>query len=53
MVHVPLESLGLRPDQTYEVTDLLAGISYTWRGARNYVRLDPEDKVAHVFRVSR
>ncbi len=53
MLHVPLEKLGLKPDQSFEVTDLLAGVSYTWRGVRNYVRLDPSDRVAHVFRVSR
>src|SRR5690606_227796 len=53
MLHVPLEHLGISPDRTFEVTDLLSGVSYTWRGARNYVRLDPEDKVAHVLRVNR
>jgi len=53
MIDVPLAALGLSPSQTFEVTDLLVGISYTWRGVRNYVRLDPEDKVAHIFRVTR
>lgn len=53
MVEVPLDRMGLDPAQTFEVTDLLTGISYTWRGARNYVRLDPSERVAHVFRVSR
>ncbi|HEU5076929.1 MAG TPA: DUF3459 domain-containing protein, partial [Polyangiaceae bacterium] len=53
MIEVPLARLGLDPSRTFEVTDLLVGISYTWRGAKNYVRLDPETKVAHVFSVSR
>ena len=53
MVEVPLARMGLDPSQTFEVTDLLVGISYTWRGSRNYVRLDPKEKVAHIFRVSR
>jgi hypothetical protein len=31
---------------------LLTGARYTWRGARNYVRLDPSSgQVGHVFRV--
>lgn len=53
MVGVPLDKLGLGTDQSYEVTDLLTGTSYTWRGPQNYVRLDPQDKVAHVFRLGR
>jgi starch synthase (maltosyl-transferring) len=52
MVHVPLAELGLPDDATYMVQDLLTGVRYTWRGARNYVRLDPmTGQVGHVFRV--
>ena len=50
-VHVPLETLGLAPDAEYRVKDLLTGTSYTWRGSDNYVRLDPSDKVGHLFRI--
>jgi starch synthase (maltosyl-transferring) len=53
MIDVPLAAMGLSPSETFEVTDLLVGISYTWRGVRNYVRLDPREKVAHIFRISR
>jgi len=53
MIEVPLEELGIRPEEPYEMADLLSGARYTWRGARNYVRLDPVERVAHVFRVSR
>ena len=53
MVHVPLEDLGLRPDEPYVVVDLLTGARYTWRGRRNYVRLDPATQVGHVLRVER
>jgi starch synthase (maltosyl-transferring) len=42
---------GLSEDDGYEVEDLLTGTIYTWRGTRNYVRLDPAVQVAHVFRV--
>jgi len=54
MVHVPLADLGLTERDTYMVHDLLTGVRYTWRGARNYVRLDPNSgQVGHVFRVER
>jgi starch synthase (maltosyl-transferring) len=53
MVHVPLEDLGLSDDQMFEVEDLLTGIRHTWRGRRNYVRLDPSERVGHVLRLVR
>ena len=53
MVTVPLEQLGIGPNEPYEMSDLLTGARYTWRGAKNYVRLDPIERVGHVFRVSR
>jgi hypothetical protein len=33
--------------------DLLGGSRYTWRGRRNYVKLDPTERVAHVFKLTR
>ncbi|HEX6534228.1 MAG TPA: alpha-1,4-glucan--maltose-1-phosphate maltosyltransferase [Gemmatimonadaceae bacterium] len=51
MVHVPLERLDLAPDASYVVHDLLTGARYTWRGSRNYVRLDPGAQVAHILQV--
>jgi len=53
MIHVPVDELGIGEDQPYWVHDLLTGERYEWRGVRNYVRLDPEHKVAHVFRIIR
>ena len=54
MVHVPLTDLGLTENDAYVVHDLLTGTRYTWRGARNYVRLDAQaGQVGHVFRVER
>ena len=53
MVHVPLDALGLAPDAVYPVTDLLTGAQFRWRGARNYVRLDPAREPAHVLRLER
>jgi starch synthase (maltosyl-transferring) len=48
-VHVPYE-LGLRP--VFSVVDELApGSWYQWRLGRNYVRLEPGQRGAHVLRV--
>ena len=53
MIHVPLEQLGLGEEEMFEVEDLLTGIRHTWRGRRNYVRLDPSERVGHVMRLLR
>ncbi|HEX2874440.1 MAG TPA: alpha-1,4-glucan--maltose-1-phosphate maltosyltransferase [Polyangiaceae bacterium] len=53
MVDVPIAAMGLDANEAYEVNDLLTGARYTWRGARNYVKLDPNERVAHLFRVTR
>ncbi|HEX5580017.1 MAG TPA: alpha-1,4-glucan--maltose-1-phosphate maltosyltransferase [Gemmatimonadaceae bacterium] len=51
MVHVPLAELGLDENRDYVVEDLLTGVRYTWRGSRNYVRLDPGAEPGHVLRM--
>jgi starch synthase (maltosyl-transferring) len=51
MVHVPLELLGVDEGTGFEVEDLLSGERYTWRGRRNYVRLDPAIRVGQIFRL--
>ena len=53
MVHVPLAEMGIAPDEPYVVHDLITDTRFTWTGARNFVRLDPSDQVAHVLRVER
>jgi starch synthase (maltosyl-transferring) len=50
-VQLPLGAWGLTPHSTVEVLDLLSGERYFWRGEWNYVRLDPEDRVAHILQV--
>lgn len=51
MVHVPIADMGIADDEPYVVHDLLTGDRYTWRGVRNYVRLDPAFQAGHVLRV--
>jgi starch synthase (maltosyl-transferring) len=53
MVEVPLAELGLRRDEPFVIHDLLCGERYRWQGSRNYVRLDPVEKVGHVLRLER
>ncbi|HJR40446.1 MAG TPA: alpha-1,4-glucan--maltose-1-phosphate maltosyltransferase [Gemmatimonadaceae bacterium] len=53
VVHVPIEALGIGPHASFVVHDLMTGAHYTWRGARNYVRLDPAEQAGHVMRVER
>lgn len=48
-VAVDLKELGLAPEQSFPVHDLLTDAHYTWRGSRNYVELDPQRQPAHIF----
>ena len=52
-VSLDLEELGLEPGEPFQVHDLLTGARYRWHESRNFVRLDPRQVPAHVFRVSR
>jgi starch synthase (maltosyl-transferring) len=51
-VEMPLQALGFRADASYTVEDLLDGSRYAWKGSWNYVRLDPADRMAHIFVVT-
>ena len=50
---LPLEQLGLVPGEPFEVEELLAGRRERWCGPRHTVRFDPDDAVAHVWRIVR
>ena len=52
-VDVPIEQFGQMESDEYRVQDLLSGATYTWRGRRNYVELDPDSQPAHIFLVRR
>src|SRR5437660_809817 len=52
-VDVPIEQFGQIESDEYRVQDLLSGTSYTWRGRRNYVELDPNIQPGHIFLVRR
>jgi len=48
-VKLPLFDWKLPLDSIVEAEDLLWEETYTWRGEWNYVRLDPQSRVAHVL----
>jgi starch synthase (maltosyl-transferring) len=48
-VSIDLAALGVAPDTSYQVHDLLSGARYSWHGPRNYVRLDPSRTPAHIL----
>jgi starch synthase (maltosyl-transferring) len=52
-IDVPVEEFGWLEGETYQVHDLLTDERYLWRGTRNYVKLDPHTRPAHIFRIRR
>ena len=48
-----LAGLGISPDDAFQVHDLLGDARYTWRGARNFVELDPQQTPVHIFEIRR
>ena len=52
-IHVPVEEFGWMEGDTYQVHDLLTDERYLWKGTRNFVKLDPHTRPAHIFRLRR
>jgi starch synthase (maltosyl-transferring) len=52
-LNLDLDDLRLQEEQFYQVHDLLTDVRYVWRGARNFIRLDPGSIPAHIFNVVR
>ena len=50
-VHLDLDALGVEEGREFEVHDLITETTYVWRGSSSYVRLDPFEEPAHVFRI--
>ena len=46
-----LPDLGLAADAPFIARDLLTGVAFPWRGARNYVELRPGRQPGHVLRI--
>ncbi len=52
-ISVPLETFGFAEGETYQMHDLLDGNRYLWKGRENFVSLNPNGRIAHVFRIRR
>jgi starch synthase (maltosyl-transferring) len=52
-VDLDLDALGIAHDTTFQVHDLLTDAHFSWRGARNFVELVPDQMPAHIFDVRR
>ncbi|HWB88927.1 MAG TPA: alpha-1,4-glucan--maltose-1-phosphate maltosyltransferase [Acidimicrobiia bacterium] len=50
-VSLDLGAIGVEPESTFEVHDLLTERRYRWEGERNFIRLEPAGVPAHVFAV--
>ena len=46
---MPIWEMGINSRDLYIVEDLLDGARYRWRGEWNFVKLDPSERVAHIF----
>ncbi|GAB3076317.1 maltotransferase domain-containing protein [Corynebacterium aquatimens] len=47
-ITLDMEELGVAPSSSISVRDEISGETYQW-GMRNYVRLAPQENVAHIF----
>jgi starch synthase (maltosyl-transferring) len=52
-VRVPLEALGVGPDEPYQVHELISDERQLWRGPVQRIRLDPRREPAAIFRLER
>lgn len=52
-IDVPTGDLGIPPDSGYQAEDLLTGEVFSWRGARNFISLDPFRRIAHILRIKK
>ncbi|MBI4692973.1 MAG: alpha-1,4-glucan--maltose-1-phosphate maltosyltransferase [Gammaproteobacteria bacterium] len=52
-VTLDLDRLGIDAAQPFQVHDLLSSARFLWRGARNFVVLDPSQGPAHLFLLRR
>ena len=52
-IELPPDELGIRPDESYQVHDLITDARFFWRGGRNFVQLDPRTTSSHILRVRR
>jgi starch synthase (maltosyl-transferring) len=50
-VKVPVNELGIDPNQPYMVHDLLGDDKYIWHGERNYIEVNPRISPAYILKL--
>ncbi|MFN3562427.1 MAG: alpha-1,4-glucan--maltose-1-phosphate maltosyltransferase [Chloroherpetonaceae bacterium] len=50
-VRVPLERLEIQEGESYRVRELITNTEFVWNKAWNYIRLNPNELVAAIFRI--
>src|SRR5262249_38408523 len=53
LVDVPIGELGIAPDASYRMRELLTDAVYEWRGGGGSVALDPHAAPAQIFHLER
>jgi starch synthase (maltosyl-transferring) len=52
-VRIPLQDLGIGPDERFEAEELITGERHLWKGAAQQLLLDPQVEPAAIFRIAR
>ena len=52
-IELPLDKFGIPDTKPYQVHDLLSGERYLWNSPKNFIKLDPKEKTAHIFKLRR
>lgn len=52
-IYVPINKYGIKPEETYQVEDLITGQKFLWKGEKNYIELDPQVEPAHVLHLKK
>jgi len=50
-VRVPLERMGIEEGEPYRVRELITNTEFVWNKAWNFIRLNPTELVAAIFRI--
>lgn len=53
LIHVPIKELGIKPDETFQVIDLITDQKFYWKEEKNFISLDPEKEPAHILLVKK
>jgi len=50
-LELPIDKFNIEREKPYQVYDKLNNNYYIWNGSKNYIELNPESKIAHVFEI--